>query len=56
MSGWQALHEAGLGHRTGGPPLRRVVGEPVVSRFVMNVVGIEERNEQVDIEERRRHG
>ena len=46
-------NEPVLGHRTGGPSPRAVVGEPVVGRLVMDMVGIKERDEQIDVEERR---
>src|SRR5687767_15649911 len=40
-------------NRTGGPSVGPVIGKPVVDEFVMDVIGIEEGHQKVDVEERR---
>ena len=41
-----------LRERTCGPGLSLMIGKPVVRGFVMNVVLVEERDEDVDVEQR----
>src|SRR5262245_42030076 len=41
-----------LGERTGGPSCLPVFGEPVVRDVVMDVTGIEQRDEHVHVEQR----
>ena len=43
--------EAVLRERAGCPPVRVVVGKPVVGELVMHVIGIEQGDEQVHIEQ-----
>lgn len=38
--------------RTRRPAIGAVIGKPVVGELVMNVIGIEERDEQIDVEQR----
>jgi hypothetical protein len=45
-------YETVLGDRTRGPAVSPVVGKPVVRQFVVDVLGTEERDEQIDVEER----
>ena len=42
--------EAVFAHRTGRPAGGPVIGEPVVRRLVMDVIGIEKSDQEVDIE------
>jgi hypothetical protein len=48
----QHAHESVLGDRARGPSLLAVIGKPIVGDLVVNVVRIEERDEQVDVEQR----
>lgn len=43
--------QAVLSQRAGRPPLMPVLGEPVMSEVVMNVIGKEERHEHVHVQE-----
>src|SRR6187431_2922158 len=44
-------HEPILGDWARCPPIAAVIGEPVVSKLVVDVVGVEQRDEDVDIEQ-----
>ena len=44
-------HEPIFGERTCGPAVRMVIGEPVVRHLVVRVVLLEERHQEIDIEQ-----
>ena len=46
--------KAVLGQRTRGPSARSEIGEPIVGGVVVNVCGLEEREQHVDVEQRHR--
>ena len=46
--------ESVFGERTGGPATLAVIGKPIVRGFVMNVRALEERDEDVHIQQDRR--
>src|SRR5688572_30601116 len=48
----QNANDAVLGERACGPSTPAAVGEPVVGDIVMHVIGVEQRDEKIDVEKR----
>jgi hypothetical protein len=46
----QDAHESILGKRTRGPAISMMIFEPVVREIVVDVIGIEEGDQQVDVQ------